>query len=491
LNTLRIKLKGSSKFSIFDFANIPKLLKKGTAVKSNNTFSLSLQKQIEQQHVLMDSEINSAFNELNFRSLLHRSNITKQKGYATITLLFLIVLLPFLKRKLSDFWNSKCLQNQIDAQKDTYYRFLNHERFNWRKLVYLLALKVIDRCDDVPLAQKVLIGDDSISPKSGEDIELISYHFDHKTKRSILGNRYLQLAFHNGINLLPLDVAFNTSTYRPNVKHRDIDKRTNGWRRRKEALSKKTTVFIQMIQRAWQNGIDASFVLFDSWFAHDSLICEICAIGYGVICRLKKGRVKYNYQGTAYTLKQLWQQVAKKQTTYISKFQVKAVCLNVCLPKTGVVRILFVSDGKKDWQALLCTDLEIEASDILSYYARRWAIEVFFKDAKQMLYMGKEQSNTFDAIVAGYSLVMIRYLLLVYILSKRRLKGPIGPLFREIGDNHSLLWFAEKIWVNVKELIIRSSHIISYKIEPDIILHFIDIIEETIVKQTRFVTAKL
>ena len=90
-------------------------------MESNNTFSLSLQKQIEQQHVLMDSEINSAFNELNFRSLLYRSGITKQKGYATITLLFLIVLLPFLKRKLSDFWNNKCLQNQIDAQKDTYY----------------------------------------------------------------------------------------------------------------------------------------------------------------------------------------------------------------------------------------------------------------------------------------------------------------------------------------------------------------------------------
>ena len=107
-----------------------------------------------------------------------------------------------------------------------------------------------------------------------------------------------------------------------------------------------------------------------------------------------------------------------------------------------------------------------------------------------MLYMGKEQSNTFDAIVAGYSLVMIRYLLLIYILSKRRLKGPIGTLFREIGDNHSLLWFAEKIWKNVKELIVRSSHIISYKIEPDIILHFIDIIEETIINQTRFVPAK-
>ncbi len=35
-----------------------------------------------------------------------------------------------------------------------------------------------------------------------------------------------------------------------------------------------------------------------------------------------------------------------------------------------------------------------------------------------MLYLGKEESKTFDAIVASYKLVMIRYLLLNFILQK-------------------------------------------------------------------------
>jgi len=458
---------------------------------SNNTFSLSLQKQIESQTVFFDSEINRAFNELNFRSLLNRSGITKKRGYATITLMFLIVLLPFLKRRLSDFWNSNYVKNQINAQKDVYYRFLNHERFNWRRLLFLLAIKVINFADDVPLRQKILIADDTIVPKTGNQMELVSYHFDHKTGRSILGHQCMHLGYHNGINFFPLDMAINTSKRRPNNKLKDVDKRTNGWRRRQEALGKKTTNLVQMVNRAWNAGIDAAFVLFDSWFAHDDLICKIYKIGYGVICRLKKGRVKYQYQGHKYTLKQLWQKVAKKQTVFICKFQVKGVCLNVSLPKTGDVRILFISDGKKEWHALLSTDTELEASDILSYYARRWAIEVFFKDAKQMLYMGKEQSNTFDAAIASYSLVMIRYLLLVYILNKRRLKGPIGPLFRQISDDYALITVAEKLWASVKELIIQSSHIICYKIEPDIILHLLDIVENAILKQTRFETAKL
>ena len=460
-------------------------------MKLNNTFSLSLQKQISKQKVVIDSEINNAFKELKFRSILNRSGIRKAKGYKTITLLFLVVLLPFIKRKLTDIWNSEYLRNTTNAQKDVFYRFLNYERFNWRKFVYLLALKVIACSDDVPLRQKVLIADDSLVPKSGKDIELVSYHFDHKTKRSVLGNQCLQLGYHNGINFFPLDVAFNTSSKRPNNKLRDIDKRTIGWHRRKEALNKKTTTLVSMIERAWKSGIDASFVLFDSWFSHDDVISKVYGIGYDVICRLKRGRVKYEYHGQKYTLKQLWQQVAKKQTVFLAGYHLKATCLNVKLPKTGDVRILFISDGKKDWHALLSTDTELEASEILHYYARRWAIEVFFKDAKQMLYMGKEQSNTFDAAVACYSMVMIRYLLLVYILSKRRINGPLGPLYRELSDENQLLSMAEKFWAYIKELIIRSSHVICYKIEPDIVLHLLDMIEDNIIAPAVLSTAKL
>jgi hypothetical protein len=484
-------LKSGSDFSILDIAKHLIILKKRTAMNSISSFSLSLQKQIQNQTISIDTEINRAFQELRFRSLLRRSGITKNKGYATISLMFLFVLLPFLKRKLTEFWSSQCLENQIDAQKDTYYRFINHERFNWRKFVYFLALKVIAHSEDTPLKEKVLIADDSISAKTGKNIELVSYHFDHKIGRSILGNCYLQLGYHNGINFYPVDVALNSSSNRANGRLRAIDKRTCGWKRRSEALDKKTTALLQMVDRAWHAGIDASFVLFDSWFAHDKIISSICDIGYGVICRLKRGRVKYGYQGKQYTLKQLWQQVAKKKTRWLSQHSVKGACLNVTLPKTGNVRLLFVSDDHKNWQPLLCTDLEMEESQILSYYARRWSIEVFFKDAKQMLYMAKEQSNTFDALIACHSLVMIRSLLLVYILGKRRLTGPVGPLFRQLADDQSMLMMAQSLWANVKELIIRSSDVLCYKIEPDTLFHFIDIIEDTIIRQTRIASAKL
>lgn len=169
----------------------------------------------------------------------------------------------------------------------------------------------------------------------------------------------------------------------------------------------------------------------------------------------------------------------------------KAVCINVSLPKSGSVRIAFISDGKKQWHAFLCTDLELDASKILEYYARRWAIEVFFKDAKQLLDLGKEQSNTFDAIIAGYSLVMIRYLLLVYVLNKSRITGPVGPLFRELVDQHQFLCIANQLWSDFKELLLTSTHVICHKIEPDILFYMIDLMENTIVQHVKLSSAKL
>lgn len=449
-------------------------------MKTNKTFSISLQKQIEKSHTAFDSEINKAFNDLKLKQLLNRSGIMKQRGYSTVSILFLIVLLPFLKRTISNFGSTHYIKSGLDARKDSYYRFLNNERFNWRKLVYLVAIKIISSCEKVPLSQEVLIADDTIAPKSGKHMELVSYHFDHKAGRSVLGNQCLQLGYHNGINFFPIDVAFNTSSRRPNNHCRDIDKRTNGWRRRKEALSKKTDALVQMINRAWESGITASFVLFDSWFAHDDVISRIFNIGYGVICRLKKGRVKYTYQGKQYTLKRLWQQIARKQAQYIGKYQVKGACLNVTLPKTGDIRILFVSDGNKQWHAFLCTDLELDATEILDYYTKRWVIEVFFKDAKQMLNLGKEQSKTFDAMVASYSIVMLRYLLLVYIISKQRIIGPVGPLFREISEKQTFLHMAGEMWAYIKELFIKSSHLLSCNIDMDELAHLIDITDHRV-----------
>jgi len=256
-------------------------------------------------------------------------------------------------------------------------------------------------------------------------------------------------------------------------------------------LRKKTDILLEMLQRAWNAGIDAGFVVFDSWFAHDGTIGGILEIGYGVICRLKRNQVRYEYQGHPYTLKQLWMRFAKKKTFWIHKHQLKAVSLRVFLPKSGLVQVVFVSDGHKQWHAFLCTDLELGSSEILTNYARRWAIEVYFKDIKQMLFLGHEQSRNFDALVACYSIVMVRYLLLVYILHKANGHGPLGPLFKDISNDLQFIQAAEYFWEQIKAILIISSALVFPTFEDTAIINLIDIIENVIASNLRFPSAKL
>lgn len=143
-------------------------------MKHPKSFSLSLQKHFSAKPRVLDYDFRMAFKHLKIGSLLRSCGIFKEKGIDTMTLLLWIVLVPFLKKPMTSLWLSKHVTKELDAKKDTYYRFLNNERFNWRKLIYKLATKVIAQADQTPLQQKVIIADDTISNKTGKKMELVS-----------------------------------------------------------------------------------------------------------------------------------------------------------------------------------------------------------------------------------------------------------------------------------------------------------------------------
>jgi hypothetical protein len=460
-------------------------------MKKNIAFSLSVQREIERHRLNVESEVDKSMKELGIRTLLHRSGIQKEKGYSTTTLLFALIVLPVIKQSLSALWSGNFFENLIRAHKDTYYRFLNHPCFNWRRLVNLLAIREIARTDRTAFNEKTLIADDTLLEKTGENMELASYHFDHTTKRSRLGYQMLQLGYHNGTRFHPLDVAFHTSKNRPNERVRQMDKRTSGWKRRMETFEKKTDVLVEMIERCSRVGIDARFVLFDSWFACDKIISQILAIGYGVICRLKRSKTRYTYRGRVATLSRLWHDVARHELRWIDSWRIKAAILDVELPLTGKVSIVFVRWSKKNWHAFLCTEGGMEISEILNYYSRRWAIECYFRDCKQLLGLGKGQSETFDAVVALASIVMIRYLILIYILTKRQQPGPIGPLFQELACEHLQLALIQSLWSRIRQILMLSTQLLSADSQSDDFFYLLDVLENSLIDCQPDVCAKL
>lgn len=207
------------------------------------------------------------------------------------------------------------------------------------------------------------------------------------------------------------------------------------------------------------------------------MISQVVGIGYGVICRLKPNKTRYAYNGTPMPLSQLWHDVARHELQWVNSWRIKAAIVRVELPLTGQADLVFVRWSKKTWHVFLCTETGMDLSEILNYYSRRWAIECFFRDCKQLLELGKGQSETFDAVVAWASIVMIRHPLLIFV--KRQIIGPIDPLFKELAHEHQLLATMRSLWGRFRQILMLSSQLFSSSQNPGELFYFLDVLENS------------
>ena len=68
--------------------------------------------------------------------------------------------------------------------------------------------------------------------------------------------------------------------------------------------------------------------------------------------------------------------------------------------------LFFYRRGKNgNWNALLTSDLKLDAKEAFRVYSRRWVIEMPHKETKQNLKLGKNQCRNFAGQIAGISFV--------------------------------------------------------------------------------------
>ena len=177
--------------------------------------------------------------------------------------------------------------------KNTVYRFLNSVHTNWRRFILLLSSRVISQ-ELEPLTgaanMKVLIADDTLYRRNrSKHVELLSRVFDHTDHRYYRGFRMLILGWSDGISFLPVSCALLASSKEKNrlvPLRTDLDRRTNGARRRREGIRKATDVSVEMVAEAFAGGIQASHLLFDSWFAFPAAMRKLLAKGVHTISML-------------------------------------------------------------------------------------------------------------------------------------------------------------------------------------------------------------
>jgi len=287
------------------------------------------QYEVEKQ---FNSRVNNFLSKYKIGKILKNSNFCKQKGISCFIIFKFIFLLVFTGKNLY-----RTLQSGVDRgkpEKDAVYRFLNSFRYNWRKFLLILCSTIIKETIG-PLTsnsrKNVLILDDSLySRNRSKAVELLARVKDHVENRYVRGFRMLTLGWSDGNTFLPVAFSLLSSKEERNrlcgIDPR-IDKRTTGYKRRMESIKKSTEVMFDLLRQAQEHGVQARYLLFDSWFAFPSIICKVREYRLHVICMLKSmKKVHYIYKGEKLTLDAIYRELLKKPGK--ARALKKSICSN-------------------------------------------------------------------------------------------------------------------------------------------------------------------
>jgi len=388
----------------------------------------------QQETIRLNNKIDTFFDNFTIGTLLNRAGIRKLRGASPVMLLKSIFILPF---EGNNFFRGIVTGNRQNFKKDAAYDLLKDPRYNWRRLLLLLAAKVVSVFNLLTDKErkKVLIIDDSTYDRShSKFVELLARVFDHCDRRYLKGFKMLTIGWSDGASFLPMDFVLLSSEKEQNRLQgitKDIDGRTCGFKRRKEAMTKATEQLEPMVKRVLAAGVDAAYILMDSWFAFPSVI-ETLHEHRPVICMLKDmPNNQYLYQNVYVRLGEIYKRVKKKSG------KAKILASVLAETKKGLpVKIVFVRyKQKRGWLAILSTDTELPDEEIIRIYGKRWDIEVFFKMVKHYLKLEKEvQLRDYDGLIGHATIVMFRYLFLAFEQRMHDDPRTLGTLFYACSD---------------------------------------------------------
>lgn len=419
---------------------------------------------------LFSARIKNFFREYEIGKLLHSCNGHKQKGFSVVEIMMYLFTLVFRSRSMFADMNSN--HKGSSFCQDTAYRLKNAAYLNWMKLTTMVSSKIITKTIQPSISTKrktAFVFDDTVCERNrSRKVELLAWIYNHAKHKSVRGFQMLTLGWTDGATFLPVNnVMVSTANEKMRINDAAEQKCNSlGAKRRKLAQTEKPKLIPIMLKQAMDAGIQADYVLFDSWFMSAELLHTITGMGLNVVCMAKRDKRHYLFEGESLTCKEIYKKCKKRpgKSKYLLSVEAKIPCK---LPaKKGQkaetveipVKLVFVRNRNKgkDWLLLVSTDVSITEEEIIALYGKRWDIEVFFKTCKSVLRLTREcHSMNYDAICAHTAIVFLRYMFLAVELRKEQDLRTAGPLFCLICDEIADVTFADsfeklqQIWENL------------------------------------------
>lgn len=384
------------------------------------------------------------FENIGLTTIFKETGFYKQTGIPVLRVFQTIFNLIFTHK---NWWRTcKDSKNPDDIKKDVIYRFLNNGFYKWEELLLKLAVKVIIMIKKLTSSKRkcALVFDDTFFDRMrSKSVELLSWVFDHVTVKNKKGFLNLTAGWTDGASFIPFIFHLVSSPKNIVKKFNPGTPGSVAATRRENALRKKTDLMIEMIAKAKEYKIPFNYALFDSWFAFPVIFIKCWLLKTKAIAMLKDHpKIFYTYKGKSYRLSRLYSKIKKNLKKDRDRFSV--ITSISAMGITLDVKVLFIRDkrSRRNWVALLSTDIDLTDDEIIKIYGMRWEIEVFFKMCKTYLKFAKEfQGRSFDMLVAHTVIVYIRFIMFAFTSRFNTDEKSFGDMFFHCCDEAKTISF--------------------------------------------------
>ncbi len=309
--------------------------------------------------------------------------------------------------------NISSLYRQLDKRffthRTRYNNFLTSVRWNPEEALARKAYKILESLNLKKGEKIYVLVDDTKKNKRGKTMDATGWVYDPVSGRSIWGHQYVKAT----LLVRGITIPFAIRLY---VKDKDCDELS-------VPFLKVTELAADMISSFKAPAESMVTVLFDSYYLCPTVINACRKKGFHFISTLKsnrnlKKRGKKHKSGSyaQYCFKtgNKFKMKVKKKHGSVTYTYIDAGIIDVS--KAGKAHVVFSRKNKeKQIIALVSDQPKLKASDIIKTYSLRWHIEVFFKDSKQLLGLGRYQNRSYKAAVTHMHLVSFAYALLTHI----------------------------------------------------------------------------
>jgi hypothetical protein len=222
-----------------------------------------------------------------------------------------------------------------------------------------------------------LIIDDTVEPKRGKQIEgSCKSIYSNKEHRCVNGINIVSLNYTDTHSTFQLDFSLplNDSRRREVADFRSLlHHKSNAHKRRIEGLDGKNVIALDRVKRALHQGVEADYLLVDSWYAKPDFIHQAGALGMPVIARIAKNVRIWNFKGEHKTLDSLHNVLKSERrihTGHYGKIRYTYFDAVVEHAKLGKVKLVFLRTHK-ELIVFISTHLALSGREIIDICKKR------------------------------------------------------------------------------------------------------------------------